>query len=96
MRLHRFFPFGRNKAIFAKTDEVLASCLSQCFAHKVGVPRTVILQKRALELFFVIVGGNVHGLHGQRVDTRVIHDGGRGARGGVEVLHLLGRIAVTL
>lgn len=66
--------FGADQAVGTVADEVLATCFAECFTHQRGVLRAVELQKRALQLLFVIVGGNVDRLHVQRVDSGVEHD----------------------
>ena len=85
-----------NKAVGRVTDEVGAACLCQRFAHEVGILWAVVLQERALQLLFVVVGSNVNVLHCQGVNARIIHHRRCRAGGGVVVLHLLGRVAVFL
>lgn len=87
--------FGADETFGAVADEVLASRLGQCLAHKRRVLRAIILQKGALKLFFVIVGGDVHLFHIEGIDACIVHDGGRGSRGGVKVLHLFGGVVIA-
>ena len=66
--------FGANKALLAKAYEILASKLCQCLADKGGVFGAIKLQERPLKLLFMIVGGNVHRLHIQRIYACPEHD----------------------
>ena len=87
---------GTNQTVLAVADKVLSARFDKRLSDEVGILRSVILQKRSLKLFFVIIGSYVDRLHIKRIYSRIIHDRGRCARGGIIVLHLLGRIVVTL
>ena len=85
-----------NQTVLAISDEVLSARFDKRLTDEVGILGSVILQKRALKLLFVIIGSYVDRLHIKRIYSRVIHDRGRGARGGIVILHLLGRVVVAL
>ena len=61
--------------------------------HQVVVLGIAVLDERTLHGLFLGVARHVDGLHGARVEARVVHDGGKGGRRGVEVAHLLGHVA---
>ncbi len=57
---------------------------------------TVILKQGALQLLFVVVGGNVDGLHIHGVYSRIKHHRRGGSGGGIVVLHLFGGVMIPL
>ena len=63
--------------------------LAQGFADEDMVLRVAVLDEGALHRLLMRVVRHVDLVHGQRVVPGVVHAGGDGARGRVEVLHLL-------
>ena len=82
--------------MLTKSDEVLSVQLYESLTHKRRVVGSIILQKRSLKLFFVVVCRDVHGLHGEWVEPRSEHYRRRSSGCWIVVLNLLGRIVVTL
>ena len=85
---------GADEALLAVSDQILSAQLRQSLADEVGVGGAVILQKGALKLLFVIIGGNVDLLHIKGIYPRVEHYRRRRSGCGVEILHLLGGVSV--
>ena len=95
--VRRFFALCRaHEALPAVTDQILASGKGERFAHEPGVFGIGILQKRALHRLFVRVRRDVHVLHRDGVDARVVHAGADRAGRRVKILHLLGAGVVRL
>ena len=51
-----FSACGTHQALLSVADQIGPSCLGQRLADEVGVLRTVILQKGALQLLLVVIG----------------------------------------
>ena len=62
----------------------------QGFQHQGLLCGVEPLQKGPLELLFPVAAGHIDLFHGEGVQPRVVHAGGNGAGGGVEILHLPG------
>ena len=60
------------------------------FTHQIGVLGVEILQQRTLHRLLMRVFCDIDLFHCVGVKTRVIHTGRDCARGGIEILHLLG------
>ena len=78
--------------MFARADEVLPARPHERFPHDGVIALFAVLHQRALHLFFQRAFGDVHGLHGIRIQPRIVHTGGFCGGRGVEILHLLGHI----
>ena len=72
-----------DKTVLIIADQIGSSRTCQCLAYKVGILWAIKLQKRALQLLFVVIGSNVDLLHVQGIDACVVHDGGGGSGRGV-------------
>ena len=86
-----FFALCRaHEALSAVADQILAPGRYERFAHEPGVFGVGILQKRSLHRLFVRIRRDVHVLHRDGIDARVVHAGADRAGRGVKILHLLG------
>ena len=85
-----------HKTFLTKADKILSARLDERFSYEGRVIGAIILQKRSLQLLFVVIGANVYRLHIKRIYTRVVHNRRRCSGGRIIVLNLLGRVFVTL
>ena len=65
------------------TNQVLASCEAKCFTNKVCILGLFELEKRSLQLLFVVVGADIDALARHRVNACIIHYGRNCARRGI-------------
>ena len=68
------YALGTDETFLAKAYKILSAKPSECLAHQGRVLGTVVLKQSALKLLFLIVRGNVNGLHVKRIYTRSEHD----------------------
>ena len=84
---------GPDEALLAKADQVLPPRLFQGLPDEGVILRVPVLDEGPLHGFFMGVGGDIHWLHGPGIQAGIVHDGGDGGGGWVEVLDLLRHIA---
>ena len=85
--------YGSDETLGAGTDEILPVGFQQCFPDKVIVFWIAVLDQCPLHGLFVRISGNIDLFHGPGIQTGVVHYGGEGRGGGLEVLHLLRVVA---
>ena len=85
--------YGPDQALGPGADQILPVGFQQRFFHQIVVLGVPVLDQRPLHGFFVGVRGDVDLLHGPGVQAGIVHDGGQGGGGGVEVLDLLRVVA---
>ena len=83
-------PLRRYQTFPVTADEILASGQTQRFADQIMIARVAELHQRALHGLVLGAAGNKDGFHGAWIESGVKHAGRQRARGGVEVLHLIG------
>src|SRR5690606_27870266 len=98
--LHRRLP-GRDQMMLAVTDQVRTAHLGQRLAQQRPVLRIVIAQEGLVQTALTLTLDGTHRLAlvihlAQRVLARMVHGRGRGHRGRIERLHLIGTEAVAL
>lgn len=79
----------RDQTLRAIADQICTMGSTQCLRTKGVVLRIIILKQCPLKCLVVGVLGHIDRLHGVRIQLRIEHTGGDGARGGIKVLHLL-------
>ena len=82
--------------MFAIAGQFLAARPAEGFQHQLPVLRLAPLHQSALEGFVVGRFGDKYRLHGPGIQAGVPHAGGQRAGGGVEVLDLLGHMALPI
>ena len=80
---------GGNKAAGVGTYQILSAGLLQSLPNQLIVFRTVVLQKRPLQLLFTLLLHDVHRLSCQRIEPRIVHACGYRSGCGIEILHLI-------
>ena len=68
------YALGTDETFLAKAYKILSAKTLERLAHQGRVLGTVVLKKRALKLLFLIVRGNVNGLHIKGIDACAEHD----------------------
>ena len=79
----------RDQTLRAIADQIRTMGSTQCLRTKGVVLRIIILKQCPLKCLVVGVLCHIDRLHGVRIQLRIEHTGGNGARGGIKVLHLL-------
>ncbi len=79
----------RDQTLRAIADQICTMGSMQCLRTKGVVLRIIILKQCPLKCLVVGVLCHIDRLHGVRIQLRIEHTGGDGARGGIKVLHLL-------
>ena len=82
-----------DQTFLIKSDQICPSCFYQCLIDKIVILRIPVLDQRSLHRFLMGICWHIDLLHGPGVKAGVVHDGGQGRGGGVEVLHLLRIVA---
>ena len=83
-----------DQTLGAGADQILPVGSHKGFPHQVIVLGIAVLDQRPLHGLLMGIRGHIDRPHGAGIQTGVIHGGGQGAGGGIEILHLLGRVSV--
>ena len=81
--------YGTDQAFGAGADEIFPVGSNQGFPHQIIVFGIAVLDQCPLHGLFVGIRGNIDLVHGSGIQAGIVHDGGEGRGGGIEILHLL-------
>lgn len=79
----------REQTLRAIADQICTMGSTQSLRAQRVVLRIIILKQRPLKCLVMGALGHIDRFHGVRIQLRIEHTGGDGARGGIKVLHLL-------
>ena len=82
--------FRAESGIRDEADEITASRFQKGFPHQTVILRIPVLQQCSLQRFLMRTYGHVDRLHGQGVQTRIVHACRDGAGRRIKILHLAG------